>query len=674
MPVVEGPDDTEGGFEPKQGVVAPGKKRGKARVEPPGGLAVNDPKAFKGYTLIAPLTSNDTYLIDMEGKVVRTWKSDCPPALSASLLENGHLLRAGALPEDELPFIDGAGAGGRVQEFDWDGNLVWDFKYVSDTRLPHHDVTRLPNGNVLMVVWERKTAAEAAAAGLRQGAFPDDYILSDCVIEVKPTGKTTGEVVWEWRAWDHIVQDHDKSKSNYGDVAAHPELVDVNFTEGIAISKSASPEELERLKGLGYLGGPVTPGSTAAPRGPDWLHINSVAYNADLDQIVLSVHMYSELWVIDHGTTTAEAAGHAGGRRGKGGDLLYRWGNPRAYRHGTNADRRLYNQHDARWIPKGHPGEGRLLVFNNGSGRPDGSYSSVDEIVTPVDDSGTYARAPKAPFGPDRAVWSYTAPDKTDFFSMLYSGAQRLPNGNTLMCSGVDGTLVEVTPDGEVVWKYVNPLRGDTLILTGHSGPFVGGRPNDGGALGRILPSALRGILGLRAEQRKRLDALQAEIDQKLGALLTDAQRKQFARIKEMHAQFGPPGGGNFPPPGSRPDGRTDGDDGPPAPGQILPAPLRGILRLSAEQRKQLDALQAETDRKFGAMLTDVQRRKFAQVKQMHAKFGAPGKPDGAPAFGETVNCVFTSRRYAPDFAGLAGKELSPGKPLEALQQLPPKK
>ncbi|MGC8644373.1 MAG: hypothetical protein ACP5XB_31305, partial [Isosphaeraceae bacterium] len=58
----------------------------------------------------------------------------------------------------------------------------------------------------------------------------------------------------------------------------------------------------------------------------------------ELDQILLSVHSFSEIWIIDHGTTTAEAATHKGGRSGKGGDLLYRWGNPQAYRAGTAAD------------------------------------------------------------------------------------------------------------------------------------------------------------------------------------------------------------------------------------------------------------------------------------------------------------------------------------------------
>ena len=90
------------------------------------GLILNDPRAFPGYTLIAPMFSKTTYLIDMLGKVVRTWESDCTPGVSAYLLENGHLLRPGALQPS--PFGFGPAAGGRVQEFDWDGDLLWDFR------------------------------------------------------------------------------------------------------------------------------------------------------------------------------------------------------------------------------------------------------------------------------------------------------------------------------------------------------------------------------------------------------------------------------------------------------------------------------------------------------------------------------------------------------------------
>jgi len=436
------------------------------------GLLLNDPKAFQGYTLFAPMGSTKTYLIDMQGKVVRMWEGAAKPGHTAYLLANGNMLRACEVSgKDQLFVGGGGGSGGRVQEFTWDGELVWDFKFSSEKQLPHHDIPKLPNGNVLMIVWEKKTSQETAAAGRKGGG----NLMPDCILEIKPTGKTTGEIVWEWHLWDHLIQDNDKSKANYGEVAAHPELVDANYGEGSGAAPVVKQKDLDKLKGIGYLGG-GPPGKIS----PDWTHINCVSYNAGLDQIMLSVHNFHELWIIDHSTTTEEAKGHTGGKYGKGGDLLYRWGNPRAYRAGTVKEQQLFSQHNTHWIPKGLPGEGHVLVFNNGSKRPGGNYSSVDEIVLPVDADGRYPRKEGAAYGPEKALWSYTAPNKTDFYSTFISGAQRLPNGDTLICSGADGTLFEVTTDKEILWKYVNPVKGGPGGKGGPKGGLGGFDPKKG--------------------------------------------------------------------------------------------------------------------------------------------------------------------------------------------------
>jgi hypothetical protein len=139
---------------------------------------------------------------------------------------------------------------------------------------------------------------------------------------------------------------------------------------------------------------------------------NSVSYNEELDQIMLSIHNFSEVWIVDHGTTTKESASHSGGRRDKGGDLLYRWGNPFAYRNGTKADQRLFAQHAADWIAPGLAGTGHMLIFNNGNRRPDGAYSTADEVVLPLMKDGPYQRESYLAFGPERAEWSYAAPEK----------------------------------------------------------------------------------------------------------------------------------------------------------------------------------------------------------------------------------------------------------------------
>jgi hypothetical protein len=415
------------------------------------------PKAFPGYTLVAPLLSTKTNLVDMEGRVVRTWPSDYTAGQTAYLLENGHLLRAGQLRPEERLFASSA-AGGRVQEFTWEGELVWDFKFHNANQVPHHDFTRLPNGNILLIVWERKTAEAIVAAGRRPEGVDGPW-LADSVIEIQPTGTMTGEVVWEWHVWDHLIQDRDPSQANYGDVAAHPERIDINVGETLASEVARvtpSPDTLKTLRSIGYVDSSIKRGNSGITT-PDWTHVNAVAYNAEFDQILLTVRQFNEFWIIDHSTTTAEAAGHTGGRGGQGGDLLYRWGNPRTYRAGTQADQRLFVPHDAHWIPRDHPGAGHVLVFNNGLGRPGGDYSSVDEIVLPIDTRGRYAREPARAYEPHDPVWRYTAPRKRDFLAGFMSGAQRLPNGNTLICHGVSGTIFEVTPHQEVVWEYICP-------------------------------------------------------------------------------------------------------------------------------------------------------------------------------------------------------------------------
>jgi hypothetical protein len=554
------------------------------------------------------------------------------------------LLRTGQVRNP--PFF-GGGSGGRVQEFTWDGKLVWDYTCSSDTRLQHHYVCKLPNGNVLIDVWEKKPAQDAIAAGRRPETVGDSYLLSAALLEVRPTGKTTGEVVWEWHAWDHLIQEFDAGKANYGDIGAHPESIDANFGSGTIAAMVAKPEELQKLRAIGYVG--------AAGRRPqrpqaDWPHVNAVAYNPDLDQVMVCVHEFNEIWVTDHGTTTAEAAGHAGGRYGKGGDLLYRWGNPSAHRAGTVKDQKLFDQHNAHWIAPGLPGAGHVLVFNNGMRRTGGAYSTVDEIVPPVGADGRYERAPGKPFAPDKAVWTYVAPKRTDFFAPLISGAQRLANGNTLICSGTNGTVFEVTPQGETVWKYVNPTKGDQFS----GGPPMGGPPK----LWQVLPSFLQGVLNLTAEQKSQLAAAEKDLGDKLGKMLTDEQKKRFP---DGPGGFGP---GSFP-----------------APGQLLAPAVRERLKLTEDQQKRMAAIQKEADDKVGTILKDGQKKQLKEMQDFAKGFagfpGGPrgGPPGGFPGFGGPGggSGLFRAPRYAPDYPGLASKELKGGKTIGELQASAPK-
>jgi uncharacterized protein (TIGR03437 family) len=401
------------------------------------GLFVHDEKrAAPGYTLLPPKHNGRTYLIDNYGQVINTWDSRYEPGQSAYLLTNGNLLRAAMLPSSGA-LGTGGGEGGRIEEYDWSGNLVWEFDYASSTYSIHHDIRLLPNGNIIALLVERKTRAEVLAAGFKPDLLQTDFLLPDAVVEIEPIRPKGGRIVWEWHVWDHLVQNSDSKLSNYGDPAAHPELVDPN----------ASPRKIPAF----------------------WNHMNSIDYNPAFDQILLSVRGNSEVWVIDHSTTRTEAAGHTGGKSGKGGDLLYRWGNPQMYYTGKSADQMLYEQHDAQWIESERPGAGNMLVFNNGVNRPGGNLSSADEFAPPVDAAGSYAITSGSAFAPKLLSWTYAALTGSQWYESDISGAYRLPNGNTLLCYGTHGVLVEVTPEKEIVWQYVNPVVRDGPLYQGQA-------------------------------------------------------------------------------------------------------------------------------------------------------------------------------------------------------------
>ena len=381
-------------------------------------LPQNVDQTYKQYTMIdegqilyAPMYQTTTYLRDYTGTINHTWSSGYAPGCMVRWLDEETIIRTirvGVGP-------GAGGAGGGVQKLLWDGTVIWDFRYNTNNHLSHHDVKLLPNGNVLLIAWETKSPTEAVAAGRNPNYVSFQGFMPDHVIEVEPTGPSSGEIVWEWHVWDHLIQDFDPSKANYGVVEDHPELVDVNYVSSTQ---------------------------------PDWMHTNSVDYDEEFDQILLSVHNFNEVWIIDHSTTTQQAAGHTGGNSGKGGDLLYRWGNPAAYKRGTVSDKKLFNQHDATWINEGYPGEGNILVFNNGGSR---HYSTVDEFTPPVNGNGEYYLEPGSAYGPTSQTWIYSP--QPSFYASHLCGANRLKNGNTLICNGETGKVFEVTPEGSTVWQ-----------------------------------------------------------------------------------------------------------------------------------------------------------------------------------------------------------------------------
>jgi len=374
---------------------------------------------FDGYALYNLQNENTSYLIDKDGNIAHSWSCSVACNYTVLLMETGNIMRGGVYSSNVLT---GAAVGGMVQEIDPDGNVVWEFIYSNSEHCSHHDITLLPNGNVLLTAWEVKTEAECTAAGV-DGVSTDQWPTH--IIEVEQDG-SGGQIVWEWHIWDHMIQDVDNTKDNFGIIADHPELMDINL---VSVSGGGG-------------GGPG--GGGPGGGGGDWFHVNGLDYNSTLDQIVFSSRFTSEIYIIDHSTTTAAAATHAGGNSGMGGDFLYRWGNPANY--GSTGSQTIASAvHDPRWIDAGRPNAGYIQFFNNEGGS--GNSSVVDAINPPVD--GYNYTMTGASYGPTNYEWRH----ECEANSTGQSASNRMSNGNTFV--NVSGEyMYEVDDQDNIVWQY----------------------------------------------------------------------------------------------------------------------------------------------------------------------------------------------------------------------------
>lgn len=383
-----------------------------------------------------------TYLVDTDGNVVNMWKT-VPPVYEG----HGYILEKTARLTETGSIIQGLSnaahryEGERViQELDWDGNLVWEFSDPREGYRYHHNFKRIWNNqlNDWTIIYTAQfpmTQEQAVAAGADPSVEWD--AAPDGVVEVD----RNGNVVWEWWSLDHVVQDQDRERPNYGVLAETPGRFDMNWGGGLT---------------------------------GDFTHQNALDYNQTLDQIVVNNDRMGELYVIDHGGTFVVGDFEASKAlaAGPAGDIIFRWGNPGLYDSGevptfiadgdvsSEGDRLLFHHHDRQWIKEGLPGAGNFLIFDNGSRRAGAYYSRLIE-VNPY--AGTYPNAPYLPEmeagGPaEQVVWSFASRNPNSFYSHNISGVQRLANGNTMGVAGRQGHVFQVTPDGDVVWEYIVPV------------------------------------------------------------------------------------------------------------------------------------------------------------------------------------------------------------------------
>ena len=380
---------------------------------------------FNGVTLFSVssgIGSSNTYVINNNYDVVNKWDHELSTIGIPHLNHDGSIILQFRSIEHSFGNSHGP-IGGIFKKLDWHGNEVWSNNFFSNSFHSHHDFEVMPNGNILILGWEKKTYSEALNVGR---ISVENEIWPLAIYEVALNSINQFEIVWEWHIWDHLVQDVDSSLSNFGIIKNHPELIDINI------------------------------GEFTNPNEGDWLHTNAIAYNSDLDQIVFSSKHLNEIFIIDHSTTTLQASGHDGGNSNNGGDILYRWGNPANYGRGNNSIQKLNAQHGVHWIPLGYPGASKLLIFNN---NPSDTLlnsnqfgnSSVVEILPPVNADGNYFLTVDSIYGPE--VYDLIYGDDDSFFSSFQSGAYRLKNGNTIITVTQEKSLFEISQDGQVVWE-----------------------------------------------------------------------------------------------------------------------------------------------------------------------------------------------------------------------------
>lgn len=347
------------------------------------------------YFLVADQSNNEAHLIDYDGVELFNWDLNGSIGNDINLMSDGSLIVC--LKANNAAVTEG-GYGGIFRKINADQTIDWEVTYSSSSYTAHHDVEYLSNGNIIFLAWEISSNDEA----VEEGYAGRGEIYPETIIEMNPL---TEEIVWKWDVMDHLVQDHDDTKANYGVVADNPNKVDLNYTYS------------SRDDG-------------------DLFHFNGLTVDEENDLIYVTVNFYSEVWVIDHSTTTEEASSDTGGTYDKGGDLVYRFGNPEAY--DNVGDVTLNRVHYPNLLESGN-----MLVYANEK------YDSQSEVVE-------FALTPPYTLvaGQDNepeVVWSFT---DSRMYSSGLSGAERMDNGNTLITEGRDGTLWEVTEDGSIEWLY----------------------------------------------------------------------------------------------------------------------------------------------------------------------------------------------------------------------------
>ncbi len=388
----------------------------------------------KGYNLIYPNNQGSVFLLDNCGRILHEWEDSGRPGTMAELLPDGSLLRASFNSEIISSGFGSGGVGGIIDILSWENEILWRHIIADSVYRQHHQVHMMPNGNVLALVYERQSFESIVAAGFDTLSYTQDELWSDMVLEIDPE---TDSIVWQWSAWDHLIQDFDPTKENFGNIEESNGSIDINY-------------------------------QTFTNGRPDFIHLNSVDYNPELDQILISARNYSEIWILDHSTTTEEAATDTGGMYNKGGQIIYRWGNPDTYRIVGIGAQKLFNQHDAKWIVGNTIPElnGRISLFNNNVLGGELSLAHIIDPVWSVSDM-SYQLDDEAEYLPKDYSLEFSHPDTSKNLSGVGSSFQVLKDGNVIMHAATQGRSFELDQSGNLIWEYKLPIRFGERITQG---------------------------------------------------------------------------------------------------------------------------------------------------------------------------------------------------------------
>ena len=405
----------------------------------PTGTTIYDPeKCWNGYTLM-PIKKVGAVLIDMNGNVVKVWKNF--QGFPNKLLPGGYVMGSLGIRDSNFSYQDQTD----LTQLDWNGNVVWKFDhkdYIEDEgheprwmARQHHDYQREGNPVGYYVPgMECKTDSGNTLILCHTDTYnkriSDKRLLDDTIIEVD----WEGNIVWEWHVSKHFNE--------------------LGFSEAAKNVLFRNPNNHPNGGGQA-----------------DWMHINSMSLlgpNKWYDQGDERFNPENIIWDARESNILAIISKETG-------KIVWKIGPDFTETAEMRAIGQIIGQHHVHMIPKGLPGEGNILIFDNGGwagyGVPD--RMSKDGSKT---DRRDHSRVIELDPTTLKVVWEYTGAKmggdgmmdmigNTKFYSQLVSSAQRLPNGNTMITEGCCCRIFEVNADKEVVWEYYAPFDFSTRFI-----------------------------------------------------------------------------------------------------------------------------------------------------------------------------------------------------------------